>query len=73
MSITDEGTGIPEAHLSRVFDPFFTTKTKGNGLGLSSSYSIIKKHGGNIFVRSERGRGASFFVRLPLEDSGMIG
>jgi two-component system NtrC family sensor kinase len=69
VEFTDSGPGIPEEHLGRVFEPFFTTKPvgKGTGLGLAVSYGIIKKHGGNIFVRSEMGRGASFFVRLPVE------
>jgi two-component system NtrC family sensor kinase len=68
---TDSGPGIPEEHLGRVFEPFFTTKPvgKGTGLGLAVSYGIIKKHGGNISVRSELGKGASFFVRLPVENS----
>lgn len=69
IEFTDTGPGIPEEHLGKVFEPFFTTKPvgKGTGLGLAVSYGIIKKHGGNIFVRSEMGRGASFFVRLPVE------
>lgn len=71
IEFTDTGPGIPEEHLGRVFEPFFTTKPvgKGTGLGLAVSYGIIKKHGGNIFVRSEVGRGASFFVRLPAENT----
>ncbi|HUO77586.1 MAG TPA: ATP-binding protein [Thermodesulfovibrionales bacterium] len=71
IEFTDTGPGIPEEHLGRVFEPFFTTKPvgKGTGLGLAVSYGIIKKHGGNIFVRSEVGKGASFHVRLPMESS----
>ena len=72
MSIIDEGIGIPEEHLSRVFDPFFTTKTKGNGLGLSSSYSIIKKHGGWVDVISEIGEGSTFTFFLPISDMTSI-
>lgn len=70
VEFTDSGPGIPEEHLGRVFEPFFTTKPvgKGTGLGLAVSYGIIKKHGGNIFVRSGEGKGASFFVRLPVEE-----
>lgn len=69
IEFTDTGPGIPEEIKDRIFEPFFTTKPtgKGTGLGLSVSYGIIKKHKGEIFVKSEYGRGASFFVRLPLE------
>jgi two-component system NtrC family sensor kinase len=74
IEFTDTGPGIPEEHLGKVFEPFFTTKPvgKGTGLGLAVSYGIIKKHGGNIFVRSELGKGASFFVRLPVENNREI-
>lgn len=69
IEFTDTGPGIPENKLGKIFEPFFTTKPvgKGTGLGLAVSYGIIKKHDGNIFVRSEIGKGASFFVRLPVE------
>ncbi|HET6515930.1 MAG TPA: ATP-binding protein [Thermodesulfovibrionales bacterium] len=75
IEFSDTGPGIPPDHVGRIFEPFFTTKPigKGTGLGLSVSYGIIKKHGGNIFVRSELGKGASFFVRLPLEATPGIG
>jgi two-component system NtrC family sensor kinase len=65
---TDTGSGIPEENLKKVFDPFFTTKdkTKGTGLGLAVSYGIIKKHGGDIEVRSTVNEGSTFIVRLPL-------
>ena len=67
VEFTDSGPGIPEENVSKIFEPFFTTKPvgKGTGLGLAVSYGIIKKHEGQIFVRSEPGRGASFFIRLP--------
>ncbi|GAB4410566.1 MAG: ATP-binding protein [Thermodesulfovibrionales bacterium] len=75
IEFTDTGPGIPKEHLGKLFEPFFTTKPvgKGTGLGLAVSYGIIKKHGGNISVRSEVGKGASFFIRLPVEDSEEIG
>ncbi|MEP7181673.1 MAG: ATP-binding protein [Betaproteobacteria bacterium] len=68
ISVADTGCGIPVDHLNRIFDPFFTTKPvgQGTGLGLSVSYSIVRKHGGRIDVDSERGRGTKFTVRLPL-------
>ncbi len=65
ISITDPGKGIPEEHLSRVFDPYFTTKEKGNGLGLTSAYSIVKKHEGYLTVESTAGAGATFTFFLP--------
>jgi signal transduction histidine kinase len=66
--LTDTGSGIPEESIKKVFDPFFTTKdkTKGTGLGLAVSYGIIKKHGGDIEVRSTVNKGSTFIVRLPL-------
>ncbi len=65
ISVRDNGCGIPEKYLNRVFDPFFTTKERGNGLGLASCYSIIKKHGGTIQVKSEFGQGSEFCFYLP--------
>jgi signal transduction histidine kinase/CheY-like chemotaxis protein len=65
ISVSDNGTGIPERYLRKIFDPYFTTKKKGSGLGLATSYSIVKKHGGLITVRSEVGRGTTFYVYLP--------
>ncbi|GFO61649.1 two-component sensor histidine kinase [Geomonas silvestris] len=67
FSITDNGCGIPEAHLDKVFDPFFSTKeNKGTGLGLSVSYGIIQEHGGSIEVQSEVGAGTTFTIHLPV-------
>ncbi len=72
VAISDNGPGIPEEIRSRLFEPFFTTKEvgKGTGLGLSISYDIVKKHGGEIEVESELGRGTTFFVRLPVRARG---
>ena len=65
VSVRDQGSGIPEANLSKIFDPYFTTKTKGNGLGLATVYSIISKHGGLITVESQVGVGTAFHFFLP--------
>lgn len=69
LTFTDHGTGIRGDQISRVFDPYFTTKELGTGLGLSTAFSIIKKHGGHIQVRSDYGRGAEFRIYLPAENS----
>jgi CheY-like chemotaxis protein len=63
--VQDQGVGITKEHLSKVFDPYFTTKQKGSGLGLATSYSIIKKHCGHIVVDSELGVGTTFIIYLP--------
>ena len=57
VTIADDGPGIPKENLGKIFDPYFTTKDKGSGLGLTSAYSIIKRHGGRIEVESEPGKG----------------
>lgn len=65
VEIEDQGTGIPEKDLTRIFDPYFTTKKKGNGLGLSTCYYIMKNHDGYIGVRSKVGSGSTFYFYLP--------
>jgi len=67
----DTGPGIAEEHLGRIFDPFFTTKKDGTGLGLAITHRIIEGHHGTIRVMSQRGKGTTFVVSLPLE--GAIG
>jgi two-component system, NtrC family, sensor kinase len=68
IQVSDNGCGIEKNDISRIFDPFFTTKPtgEGTGLGLSVSYGIIRNHGGDIFVESQKGRGATFTVALPI-------
>lgn len=63
--VKDHGIGIPEKYLQRIFDPFFTTKEKGSGLGLATSYSIIKQHKGHIVAGSIPGFGTTFTIYLP--------
>lgn len=70
ITIADTGIGIPETNLPRIFDPFFTTKPDAQGLGLTISYSIIKKHSGIIEVKSRPGNGSSFEIYLPAESNG---
>jgi PAS domain S-box-containing protein len=65
VSVTDQGIGIPQDHLPKIFDPYFTTKQKGSGLGLATTYSIIKRHEGHIAVSSSLGKGACFTLYLP--------
>lgn len=70
LEFSDTGPGISDEIQKRLFEPFLTTKPvgKGTGLGLAVSYGIIKKHGGQIFAESGQGKGADFFIRLPLGD-----
>ncbi|GEM_PF-423399 len=65
ITVSDSGVGIPEDYISRIFDPYFTTKQKGSGLGLATSYSIVKNHGGFIFVESKPGSGTTFELYFP--------
>ncbi|HAV14269.1 MAG TPA: hypothetical protein DCX06_12365 [Opitutae bacterium] len=65
IKVTDQGIGIVPENLTRIFDPYFTTKENGNGLGLASSYSIIKNHKGIIIVESVIDSGSTFTIYLP--------
>lgn len=62
----DTGNGIETVHLTKIFEPLFTTKARGTGLGLAISRNIVEKHGGQILVTSQIGKGTSFTVKLPL-------
>lgn len=68
ITVTDNGTGIPQKIVDKIFQPFFTTKPtgQGTGLGLSLSYDIVKAHGGELKVESKEGSGSEFIVQLPL-------
>ncbi|MHA3736492.1 ATP-binding protein [Pseudomonas sp. Eth.TT006] len=71
IEVADNGCGIAQETLQKIFDPFFTTKPvgQGTGLGLSLSYGIVKKHGGQITVNSAPGAGTTFRVELPLRQT----
>ena len=70
IAFQDPGTGIPDAELPKIFDPYFTSKPEGNGLGLTTAYSIIKRHGGHISVQSQVAVGTIFDVYLPAAAEG---
>ena len=65
IDFQDEGPGISEELLPKIFDPYFTTKTSGSGLGLSTAFAIVSRHGGSLDVASEPGVGTTFTVVLP--------
>jgi len=68
VSFKDDGPGIPKKNLDKIFDPFFTTREvgQGSGLGLSVCHGIVTQHGGKIYAQSRFGKGATFFVELPV-------
>jgi two-component system, NtrC family, sensor kinase len=73
ISVSDDGSGIPEAVQARMFEPFYTTKPigKGSGQGLAIAHAVIvEKHQGRIEVQSKVGRGSTFVLRLPLTGKG---
>lgn len=65
MVVKDNGKGIDKKDLEKIFTPFYTTGKEGLGLGLSICRAIVRRHGGAIEVKSEKGRGSVFIVRLP--------
>ncbi len=70
ISIRDTGRGIAEGDLRKIFIPFYTRKKDGTGIGLALSKKIIKDHGGRITVKSQEGKGTSFFIYIPFESNG---
>jgi ligand-binding sensor domain-containing protein/signal transduction histidine kinase len=68
VTVSDNGTGIPQTDMDKIFQPFFTTKPtgQGTGLGLSLSYDIVKAHGGALKVETIEGEGSTFIIHLPI-------
>ncbi|MDR1041818.1 MAG: PAS domain-containing protein [Deltaproteobacteria bacterium] len=66
LTIRDFGRGISAEHVKHIFEPFYTTKANGTGLGLATSWAILKKGSGNISVRSVPGSQTVFTLTLPL-------
>ncbi len=69
IEIADSGEGISEKEMNKIFQPFFTTKSKGTGMGLAITRRIIEEHGGSISVSSEYGRGTTFTIVLPVDQT----
>jgi signal transduction histidine kinase len=65
ISITDSGKGIETENLESIFNPFYTTKKEGTGLGLPISYGIVNKHGGEMEITGQPGKGATVMIKLP--------
>ncbi len=72
IKIKDSGIGISDENIKKIFDPYFTTKDHGSGLGLATSYSVIKNHGGLIEVTSKIKEGSEFNIYLPANDNLVI-
>ncbi len=68
VSVTDDGHGMDEVTQGKIFEPFFTTKepSQGTSLGLATVYAVVKDHGGQINVKSARGRGTTFTLAFPM-------
>src|SRR5207248_10168178 len=66
LVVRDSGPGIASHTLPRIFEPFFSTKSRGLGMGLAITKSIIDAHGGKLSVSSNSDRGTTFVIRLPI-------
>ena len=67
VAVRDNGRGMNPDQIDSIFDPFFTTKQEGTGLGLAISYQLVKNNGGRIWVTSESGQGACFYIGFPIQ------
>jgi PAS domain S-box-containing protein len=72
LFVRDEGVGMDEDTRRRIFEPFFTTKDRGSGLGLSVVKQVVAEHGGAVWCESAKGKGTTFFVRLPAPAQGGV-
>ncbi|MBN1903111.1 PAS domain-containing protein [Candidatus Sumerlaeota bacterium] len=66
IDFNDNGCGIAEEHFENIFDPYFTTKFSGSGRGLMLVYQIVNEHGGQIDIKSAKGKGTQVTITLPL-------
>jgi len=71
LIIADNGVGIPKSKQHKIFEPYFTTKSAGTGLGLTTSYSILKKHRGYITFSSKEDEGTKFYIYLPISHKNL--
>jgi len=74
IQVEDTGTGISPEVQKKMFEPFFTTKPagKGTGLGLSVSVGIVREHKGEIYTKSEMGKGTTFFIDIPIAEGAQM-
>jgi len=73
VTVRDFGPGIDKENLERIFQPFFTTKRTGLGVSLAVCHTIVEAHGGRIWVENNPDGGATFFIELPIYESGKQG
>ena len=66
IEVKDSGTGMDEETQARIFEPFYTTKNEGTGLGLSIVNNVVLAYGGDVSMESEKGKGSTFLVKLPV-------
>ena len=71
ISFIDSGHGIAPEQIGRLFEPYFTTKQNGTGLGLMIVQRIVREHGGTIEVESDKDRGTTFRIKLPIHEKRM--
>ncbi len=69
ISITDDGPGMSPEIQKKIFEPYFTTKEKGSGLGLTTSFAILRKHDGFLGLESQLGKGTTFHLYLPAAEA----